>query len=187
MDRVLATLFGRGSDRRGIAAVEFALGVPIVITLIIGMVEFSFLLTTQTLLRAAIRDAAAVAVLSGAAPSDRELRVQAELERHRSVFINPDLIDLQPAAYLYLQDIGGAEPFEDKNGNQTKDNGEKFTDSNGNGVWDGNNGTPDFGRAGEYVVYTVSYDWTPIVSLFRSILPNGVYRIEIDRMVRNEP
>lgn len=65
--------------RRGVASVEFAVVLPVLILLALGMMEFSRAMTVQRVLANASREAARQAILDGASVTDIEDRIHGYL------------------------------------------------------------------------------------------------------------
>lgn len=64
-------MMGRRPTRRGVAAIEFAITLPVLLTIFIGVVEISLLLSRQYLINRAARDACRVGstVIEGVDPT----------------------------------------------------------------------------------------------------------------------
>lgn len=177
------------ADRRGSAAIEFALIGPVFMFMILGIFEFSIIMLTQTLLEAGIREASRFGItgrqLEGSSRADQIKQIIVD---HSAGLIDVDEIDLETLTYEEFGGIGQPEEFTDENGNGAYDDGEPFDDANGNGTWDPDRGTPGVGNSGDIVVYKVGYEWLPVVPLFSHILPDGGgFEMEATVAVRNEP
>lgn len=71
------TLFRRNSDERGAAAVEFALVLPVLIILLLGMVEFARVFNVQISLSNAAREGARTMAIENDATIARDAAVSA--------------------------------------------------------------------------------------------------------------
>lgn len=179
----------RQSDQRGTAALEFALIGPVFLFLILGIFEFTLFMMTQTVLESGVREASRYGItgreLAGSSRSDQIRQIIVD---HAGGLISADEIGLETLTYEEFGGIGQPEAFTDENANGVYDDGEPFQDANGNGQWDPDRGSPGVGNAGDIVVYKVSYEWAPVVALFRHIFPGGgVVDMEATVAVRNEP
>jgi Flp pilus assembly protein TadG len=67
-------------NRRGAAAVEFAIVAPLFVTMVFGMVEFGRMIMVQQVLTNASREGARMAVLDGATTSSVQSAVQTYLQ-----------------------------------------------------------------------------------------------------------
>ncbi len=177
------------TDRRGSAAVDFAILAPVLVLLLIGILEIASLLLTQSLLQTAVGDAARSGIVgAGSAGLSREEVVRRAAERLGGSLIRADRLHLETLVYPSFSDIGRPEPFTDVNGNGRHDPGEPFTDVNGNGRWDADMGRAGLGGPNDVVLYRVRYDWEPMTPLFRAVLPDGGRLVlTAAHAVRNEP
>ncbi len=176
-------------DARGGAAVEFALALPLLVLLVIGIFEFAVLLLSQSLLQAAASEAARTGITGAAdAGLSREESIRRVVARIAGRLVPPERVELTTLVYPSFESIGRPEPFTDVNGNGRFDAGEPFHDVNGNGRWDADMGRPGLGGPNDVVLYRLSYEWRPMTALFRGILPDGG-RVELRAAfpVRNEP
>jgi Flp pilus assembly protein TadG len=91
----------RRSDRRGAAAVEFALVAPIFFLLVLGMVEFGRMVMVQQVLTNAAREGARVAVFDGATSDDVKAQVRNYLTAAHLPATDPvlDPVDPKTAGY----------------------------------------------------------------------------------------
>ena len=83
------------TKRQGIAAVEFAIVAPVLITLVLGMIEVGRALMVQQIIVNASREGARTAVMEGATVSSVKTYVQGYLS-DMSISIMPDTITVQP-------------------------------------------------------------------------------------------
>lgn len=176
-------------DRRGSAAVDFAIIGPALVLMLIGILEASMLLASQTLLQSAVVDAARSGLTgqSGNGLTRAEL-IRLAADRVGGNLIKPEHLRLETLVYTSFANIGEPEPYTDVNSNGAHDPGEPFTDINGNGSWDRDQGRSGLGGPNDIVLYRVLYDWQPMTPLLRGLLPNGG-RLELSASfaVRNEP
>jgi Flp pilus assembly protein TadG len=70
----------RGSDERGAVLVEFALSLPLLVLLIVGIFDFGFLFQEYQVVTNAAREGARMAVLTGYSDTDVQNRVAAYLD-----------------------------------------------------------------------------------------------------------
>lgn len=176
-------------DSAGTTAIEFALGVPVLLLAAVLLIEVGFWLSVQSVLNIGTREASRVGI-TGAPPPDGMTRDQ-QLRRiildTSSGFIDPAQLATDLVSYGSFDDVGKPEPFVDLNGNKRWDPGEPFTDVNGNGRWDADRGAAGAGAGGQVVVYHVTYAGKPLTQMAASLLSEGAYRYETHIVVRNEP
>lgn len=180
---------GFWSARDGAAAVDFAIVGPALVLLLIGILEVSTLMITQSLLQSAVTEAARTGITGqGRDGLSREEAIRRAVERLGGSLLQVERIRLETLVYPSFDSVGRPEPFTDANGNGRRDPGEPFTDVNGNGRWDEDMGRPDLGGPNDVVLYRVRYDWEPMTPLVRGLLPNGgQLTLRSSYAVRNEP
>ena len=172
-------------DRRGSIAAEFALTAPLFITTVVGVMEIGMVLTTQSLMEGAVRDAARFGV-TGQNDTER-LQIIGDIIADRTiglVDINEATVDI--LTYGSFDDIGAPEPFvDDPPYNGVYDSGETYTDINGNGQWDADQGKKGAGDASEVVLYRILYNVPSLTGLLDYLL--GTMSLSATIAVRNEP
>lgn len=183
--------FVRSDD--GAAALEFALVLPPLCIILVGMFEMSILMFTQASMEGALREAARFSMTGSVAdPAQRQTQILAIIDKDTFGFVDKTKATISFLIYPSFGDVGKPEPFTDKNGNGTFEAGvDGFTSSqdiNGNGVWDGDQGKAGVGAAAQIVQYTVQYDWhviTPFMAPFFG--KNGKVHLKASIVLRNEP
>tara|TARA_R110000787_G_scaffold211281_2_gene321008 strand:+ start:53731 stop:54321 length:591 start_codon:yes stop_codon:yes gene_type:complete len=176
-------------DRAGSVLIEFALGLPVLATVIVAAMEFGTIMMTSTLMESSLREAARFGITGQQIPGKTRLERIIEIIDQRTL----GLVDMSQAqvdvlVYPSFSDIGRGEDFIDGNANGAYDVGETFDDENGNGIWDADIGTAGSGESGDIVVYRLRYDWqlmTPFAGQF--IGQGGAVGLNASITVRNEP
>lgn len=178
-------------NEEGATAVEFALIAPVLILLMFGIIEFSFIMFTKATMEGATSVTSRLGktgyVESGMTRQD--MLVQLLTERTYGI-LDPEQIEVTTLVYERFGDIGRPEPLtRDENGNGRYDGGDQYQDINGNGQWDDDLGLAGLGGAGDIVVYKVHYPWhvkTPVMSTFL-VNADGYFPLDVSVVVRNEP
>lgn len=147
-----------GRDRRGAALVEFAMVLPVMLLMGMGMCEMAYQGYMQAILTGAVQKAGRDSTIEGATTSTIDNNVLAAV---KNVNGNASFTSGYPTRKSYAS-FGYISPesFVDTNGNGRRDAGECFTDVNANGIWDADPGTSGNGGAGDTVLYTVSINYT---------------------------
>ncbi|MEM8799421.1 MAG: TadE/TadG family type IV pilus assembly protein [Pseudomonadota bacterium] len=182
-------------DRRGGVIVEFAMIVPVLLTILAGTLEFGYMAFARTSLEGAVRDAARFGITNAIAPDPdstgtvtRESYVKALVSSVMDSFPIEGDLSIETLVYERFDDINQPEPWEDDNTNGVREDGECFSDINGNGVWDADMASAGLGDAGDVVVYTVTYPLPVLVPFLREFLgENGVVMLRASTVARNEP
>lgn len=173
-------------DEKGTAAVEFGLIVTPFVTVVVGIVEFAFILFINASLEAGVIEASRYAITGSTTPGvTREEKVVEILNTYGFGLVEIEPSNLTTLVYPNFASVGEPEPFTDANGNSTYDAGESFTDVNGNGSWDTDMGSAGLGGPGDIVVYKVQYEWGLITDLLKPVMGNLTLTSGV--AVRNEP
>lgn len=175
---------------RGVAALEFAFAIPVVMVAMVGALELSMLMFTTTLMEGGIREASRFGI-TGNIPtgSSREANIIELIRSNTHGMVDMSTAEISYKIYPSFSDVGQPEPFVDSSpANGTYDSGESFTDINGNGTWDADMGMAGLGGPGDIVLYTVSVDWQMMTPLIGSLMTeDGTMKLESSVVVRNEP
>ncbi len=179
--------FARAED--GVTAIEFAMVAPVLIILLMGIIEFSLMMTAYNVMESATTVSARLGATGFTTSGiSRQQTILNSISDRAGAFVNVDNITITTKYYSQFNQIGDPEPFTDTNGNGVRNNGEPYTDVNGNGQYDSDMGIAGLGNAGDIVVYTANYPWrivTPLMGTF--IGTNGVYTITTHAVTKNEP
>lgn len=173
-------------DRAGASAVEAAIGLPMLLVLLIGVLEVSNLYFLSASIENAVLRASRFGITGATeAGVTREDQVRAIVAEQTFGQVDMDAVEIETLVYEQFGDIGEPEPFTDENGSGTYDEGEAFSDVNGNGVWDDDMAVAGLGDAGDIVLYRVRYN-APSLS---GIMDWATKRVTISATVavRNEP
>ena len=186
---LLATSKRLRRNREGSTAVEFAFAAPVVITALMGIIEFSMILFVNSLLEGGLREAARFG-LTGFEPSSltREERILQIVEEHTHGLVDDSAAHLDTLVYPSFDSIGEPEPYTDENSNGQHDAGEPFMDVNGNNQWDPDMGAAGLGGPEDIVLYTIEYDWPLLNGLLTDFIGSGgTFPLRASVVVRNEP
>jgi Flp pilus assembly protein TadG len=171
----------------GAAALEFALVLPPLCLILVGMFEMSMLMFTQASMEGALREAARFGMTGSVPdPATRQTQILAIIKKDTfDMLTNPTISYL---IYNSFNNVGAPEPFTDTNGNGTRDSGESYTDVNSNAQWDADQGKGGVGASAQIVQYTVQYDWKVITPFMAPIFGNnGKVHLKASIVLRNEP
>jgi len=178
-----------GNDRDGSTLLEFAFGVPILLTVVLASMEYGAIMLTSTLMESSLREAARFGI-TGQQPAgvSRLERITEIIDQRTLGLIDMTKAKVDILVYPSFSDIGRGEDYIDGNANGTYDIGETFTDENANGVWDADIGTAGSGQSGDIVVYRLQYDWQSMTPFAAQFMGNaGVINLNASIVVRNEP
>jgi len=176
--------------RDGAAALEFALVLPPLLLILLGMFEVSMVMFTQASMEGALREAARYGVTgqNSSDPASRESQILSLIDQYTLNLVDMTKASISYKVYNSFTSIGTPEPFGDSNGNGKYDAGEPYTDVNGNGHWDADQGKNGAGDYAQVVQYTIDYDWPLMTPFIGAVMgTNGKVHLRASMVVRNEP
>lgn len=177
---------GLRRDEVGGAMVEAALGLPILLTAMIGVFEIANFYFVSASVENAVLHASRFGVTGGAADGvTRQDQVRAIIEEQTFGMVDMDTVRIETLVYEQFGDIGEPEPFTDANDSGDYDEGEDFADVNGNGVWDDDMAIAGLGGAGDIVLYRVNYEANSLTGFMD--WAHRALNIQATVAVRNEP
>lgn len=195
MRRIRDSWFGRqlrrfAGCREGAAALEFALVLPPLSLILVGMFEVAMLMFTQASMEGAVREAGRFGMTGSVEdPADRQEQILALVEKNTFRMIDMEDVTVSFEIYDSFSNVDQGEPLTvDANGNGAWDPGDEYDDVNSNGQWDADLGEAGVGGAEQIVQYTLRYDWhtmTPFMAQF--IGDNGTVPLKASVVIRNEP
>jgi hypothetical protein len=178
-----------GRDSRGVAAVEFALLIPVFLGILLVVFEFGFAFYARAVLQGAVDDAARTATLENTEWTAISERVSRQV---RSVIPASDAetdisFNLDPAYYANYVDIHLPEDFEDNNNNDQWDSNECFVDRNQNATYDTDVGLSGRGSAQDVVAINATLTYVRPFPLWQMFNIDQRQTIRISTFLRNQP
>jgi Flp pilus assembly protein TadG len=178
-------------DKAGLTAVEFAIILPGMLTLICGSLEMGHMIFARIVLDGAVVEAARVATASlETAETARTVVMRNSITQTMSAFPIADgrTITIETKVYQDFNSVR-AEAYNDVDKNGKYDLGEPFTDRNKNDKWDASapiTGS-SLGGAGQVVSYTASYPKKILFGFLAGPLGLGTeLNLRATTVVRNE-
>lgn len=181
------------ADQRGTTITEFALILPVLLTLVCGAIDLGYLFLAQTTLNGAVMQGAQVASASmEQTETQRKNAFTTGINRAMSAFAGTP-----PTVQIKVYRTFGTtfpEDYIDSNHNGAYDPpagsipGESFTDRNGNGQWDADvplaSGASMMGDVGDVVSYSASL---PVRHLFAFVgFGSSTVTMKAYSVMRNE-
>jgi Flp pilus assembly pilin Flp len=172
-------------DRRGMAAVEFALIAPVLLITLMGLFDLSYTMYINSMLNGAIHKAARDSTIEGAAITTSVLdkRVSDAVK----VVVFDSRLSFERKSYTSFSDVARPEDYSDIDGNGACDNGEPFEDSNGNGSWDKDRGLAGIGGARDAVLYTVRVTYNRPFPIANLLGQDSTFTLKSQTVLRNQP
>jgi Flp pilus assembly protein TadG len=171
-------------DGRGVSLVEFALVLPVMLLLIMGLMDFGFRLYVQSILTGAVQQAGRNAALESG-PSQVATLDAGVLTAVRNVVVNATGSSTRESYSAYGSIA--PEPFTDSNGNGIRDPGECYTDINNNGQWDQDPGVTGTGGADDEVLYTMTIHYPRLFPLGAWLGGTSDQQLSASTILKNQP
>ncbi|TZG29437.1 TadE/TadG family type IV pilus assembly protein [Sphingomonas montanisoli] len=173
------------SDARGAAAIEFALVVPFLLLLIMGLCELAYQGYIRAILTGAVEKAGRDSTIQGADIDtiDDQVLTQVQQAAPRASFSTGFPLRKSYTKFGYIQ----PEPFTDLNGDGVRQTGECYTDINNNKSWDADPGSNGAGGASDSVVYTVTINYPRLFPLAAWLGWTGRQVLTATTTLKNQP
>lgn len=172
------------SDTRGATAVEFALIMPVLLTLVLGTFELGLAQYLRSVLEGAMQQAGRNSSLQSGTTAqgtiDTYVRSQVQ-----SVFPGAT-VTFARSNYTTFSEVSAPEGFTDSNANGRYDGGECFVDQNGNRQWDADRAMSGLGGANDVVLYTATVTYASTLPIAGFGL-SPVQRLTASTTLRNQP
>jgi len=174
------------ANESGAALVEAALGLPILLSVIIGVLEVANFFFISAAVENAVLHASRFGITGAVADGSTRLQqVRDVIQQQTFGRVDMDTVVIETQVYQQFGDIGAPEPFTDENASGAWEDPEPYTDVNGNGGWDNDLSVAGLGGGGDIVLYRIIYNASSLTGFadwaLRSI------DISATVAVRNEP
>lgn len=183
MKQRLALLAG---DTRGATIVEFALVVPVLLTMIFGLLDLAHNMYTAQMLQGAIQKAARDSTIEGASANAPQLNQN--VTKAVTAIAPGSTLTFSRKSYSNFSNVAKPEDFTDANTNGTCDGGEAYEDANSNGAWDIDVGNAGFGSARDATLYQVTVTYNRLFPI-AAFIPGQAKTITMTAatVLRNQP
>lgn len=171
----------------GATIIEFAIILPVMLMLIMGLCEFAFQAYVQSVLSGAMQFAGRDSSIQGN-ESDTNGKVldQQVMKSVWSVISSATYVSSRKS-YAQFGTIA-PEPFQDNNNNRRYDAAsECFTDLNGNRTWDADPGLKGQGGAGDVVVYRIDISYPRLFPVAALMGMTGNVALSSTTTLKNQP
>jgi Flp pilus assembly protein TadG len=166
---------------KGVAGVEFALALPILVLLIIGTLELGYRVYAMAIVNGALREASRMASTGQYTGAQINSSVTNEIQAFR----RDAVVTIVTKSYSKFTGVGVAEPVT----SGTVASGTYcYQDINGNGQWDADQGTSGLGNADDVVYYQVTATYDTLFAFSQKMFGLGPKEsISANTLVSNEP
>lgn len=173
------------ADRRGAAAVEFAIIAPTLMVVMTGLGDFAHASYVKSVLQGAVHKAARDGTLETA--STNLGAIDQKVRNLVYPTINNATFSFERTAYSTFSNVGRPEPFTDSNGNGVRNAGECYQDYNNNNGWDADMGRSGGGGARDIVLYTVKVTYPRIMPIYGLLGWSQYNTVEATTALKNQP
>lgn len=190
----LSPLSSLARDRRGIAATEFGLILPVFALLLMGGLDISHTIYMRGVVHGALQQAARKSTLEVNATTVNQSNNavdNAVKDAIRNLNTKLTYNDIQVGRRYYKTFTNAAaaqaETYTDTDGNGTCNNGEPFSDANNNGTWDKDGGNQGQGGAHDITVITVNVSYPHLFPLWKMLGTSNTENISAETVLANQP
>lgn len=170
------------SDRRGATLIEFAVLLPVLMALLMGLMDIAYQAYIQAVLEGAVQKAGRDSTIEAAATGTIDQRVVTAVQRvAANATVTPSRLSYSSFSVIK------PESFTDTNGNGRYDAGECFTDVNGNGAWDADPGIAGQGGASDVTVYKVVVSYNRLFPVAGLIGWSNQVTLSASTRFKNQP
>ncbi|MBL4602613.1 MAG: pilus assembly protein [Emcibacteraceae bacterium] len=178
------------ANQKGAFVVEYALLLPVFVTMIFGSMEVGRILMVYSALEGAVTESTRIAITGnipeGYATTDAYIKDYVK-ETLENVGIDAG-VTISMKVYDSFSDIGAQEPFSDTDGDLTCNNGEFYTDVNNNGTWDTDMGANGTGGEENIMVMEIAVELPYMMhGLIGAFSEEEHINLVTSTAVRNEP
>lgn len=180
------------SDRRGVAAVEFALVAPLLIMAIMGGMDLGYQAYAGSVLQGALNDVSRTGSLEdpelNCTGTTTEAQIACAVKKRSNTVARNATYDFDINSYYEFSGVGRSEKLvTDYNHNGQYNAGDCFQDLNENGTFDTTAGRDGIGGADDVVFYDVTLTMPRLFPVASLIGWSSEYEIRATSAVRNQP
>ncbi len=174
-----------GADQRGATLVEFAMILPALCVLLLGIFELGYRSYVASVLQGALHEAARMATVGGVSMSTIDTRVRTRL----SNFSSTGTVTTSTTSYYDFSGVSMPEKItQDTAPLGSYNTGDCYEDANGNSAYDTDRGRSGMGGADDIVRYQVSISYPRIVPIWRFLSSWGTTEtVTSNTVLRNQP
>lgn len=169
-------------DRRGATVIEFAILLPVLVMLLMGLIDISYQGYVQAVLEGAVQKAGRDSTIEAADTNAIDNEVAAAVKR----VAGSAQITTTRKSYSSFALIK-PEIFSDDNHNGIHDRGECFTDINENGIWDSDPGRTGQGGASDVTIYEVKVTYPRLFPIAGLIGWPATVALSTQTRFKNQP
>jgi Flp pilus assembly protein TadG len=171
-------------DEKGVTVVEFALILPVALTLLLGSVDLGWQMYASSMAQGSLQRQARLSALENASFSAMKSNVKTDLK----VFADASDISITAKSYKSFTGIGAPEKITTDIAPLNAINvGDCYIDSNNNGSYDTAQGSDGIGTSEDAVVYEMTMSYERLMPFSTYIGMQNPVVIKRKAIVKNEP
>lgn len=173
-----------GRDSSGATIVEFAIVLPVLCLLLLGVLDLGYRSYAASMVQGALHDAARMATVGNFTLAQIDARVKARLAN----FANSSTVTTSTTSYYDFTGVAQAEKVVGDTAPMGSYNaGDCFEDANGNNAYNVDRGRDSTGGADDIVRYRITITYPRIVPLGSLMGWGNTQTITSDTVLRNQP
>lgn len=178
------TLRRLGDDARGATLVEFAMILPALCVLLLGIFELGYRSYAASIVQGALHEAARMATVGGVSMTTIDNHVKQRL----SNFANNSTVTTQTTSYYDFAGVAMPEKItQDTAPLGSYNAGDCYEDANGNNAYDLDRGRGGMGNADDIVRYQITMTFPRIVPMGAFLGWSNTETITANTVLRNQP
>ena len=176
-------------DHKGSTIIEFAIVVPVLLLLIIGLFDISYNLYMISALQGIVQKAARDSTLQSANPTAADAALDTMVTNQVHALYPSATVTPTRRFYRTYAEASAkqAEAWTDTDHDGTCDHGEPFTDTNNNGAWDADGGNGGQGGAKDRTVYTVTVTYPRMFPIAKAMGWPKTVTLAATTLLANQP
>lgn len=184
---IAARLRPLGRDRRAATLVEFAMILPAMLMLILGLCELAFQEYVQAVLTGAMQKAGRDSTIEGNQTDASGTAIDQQVMGSVWTLAKNATYVSSRKSYAMFGTVAG-EPFQDNNKNGVYDAAtECFTDTNNNKTWDADPSNKGQGSAGDVVVYRMDISYPRLFPVAKLMGMSAKAQLTATTILKNQP
>jgi Flp pilus assembly pilin Flp len=192
LDRLTIHSGALKKDKRGAAALEFALVAPVLILTIMGGMDLGYEAYARSVLQGALNDVARAGSLEGpelnCTGTTTEAQIACAVKKRSNAVARKATYDFEIKSYYEFSGVGRGEKLvTDYNNNGQYNAGDCFQDMNGNQAFDSVAGREGIGGADDVVFYDVTLTMPRLLPVSSLMGWSSEYEIRGTTAIRNQP
>ena len=171
-------------DEKGVTLVEFAMILPALVVLLLGIFELGYRSYAASLVQGALHEAARMSTVGGVSMTTINNHVRDRLGH----FAEHGTLNITTTSYYEYTGVGRPETITTDTAPLNQYNStDCFQDANGNGTWDADRGRSGQGNSDDIVRYQISISYESLFPIASTLGWDQANTITANTVLRNQP